>query len=83
MVVDENDNLLCQNFISSENLVDLEAYEEDSPIPAGEAQSHSGAASEETKDKSFDANTEEHPFILASGPGYTQLIKEGLAYHST
>ncbi|XP_074365694.1 uncharacterized protein LOC141706765 [Apium graveolens] len=67
VIVDENDNLLYQNFISSENLVDLDAYEEDSPIPKGEAQFHSGAASEEMKARvsDADANTEEHPFISA------------------
>lgn len=64
VIVDENDNLLCQNFIS-ENMVDLDAYEEDSPIPKGEAQTHSGAASEEMKTRISNANTEEHPFISA------------------
>lgn len=65
VIVDENDNLLCQNFISSENLVNLDAYEEDSPIPKGETHSHSGAASEEMKTRVSNANIEEHPFISA------------------
>lgn len=65
VIVDENDNVLCQNFILSENLVDLDAYEEDIPIPKGEAQSHSRVASEEMKTRVSNANTEEHPFISA------------------
>ncbi|KAK1395611.1 hypothetical protein POM88_005474 [Heracleum sosnowskyi] len=67
VIVDENDNLLCRNFISSEHLVDLDVSEEDTPIPIpkGEAQSHSGAASEEMKTGVSNTNTEEQPFLSA------------------